>query len=561
MASIEDAAERREPARIASSVAPLIVARSPRVASLGSPESPAFLQTIPAIRDARVSAPPVVCEPKLRRLLRMLDHLEFPSFDDRQAAELLRLHLLFRLASSPAACVETLRRHRAYLDRAVAAARTGEHLSRRSSRQLFGADEDVQLLLEGLEPATSRAPIDVRRLQAERGRVSAALHLVRRGSVRNPKAELLERLVHQRRRSKTIVFTGAVATALDLARRLQWQSVAVVSGRGARIASGALPVGEALGLFAPYARGAAPPPRCAPVDVLLATDLASEGLDLHDADAIVHFDLPWTPLRLLQRTGRVARLGSRHEVVHVWWFLPAATLERRMQLGSRIDRKARRQRDLGVPVSSTVARGQLVGRAFERRERLAAWCRPPSRRSRCFAVVTGPPAAAFACRWHFRDHSVPELLVLAGTPPRWVSDLGAACALAQRLLRCPASHRAPWGEALTALHELLRSRLADTTRGPANLGTRCLARSLVRLAVREGAGRRADRIALLDAVLQRLNSGVPVGGERALTDVLSGRGVWSGLQRWLRHWPGHSRETPSVTLEGAIFGDGTVGAA
>ena len=48
----------------------------------------------------------------------------------------------------------------------------------------------------------------------------------------------------------------------------------------------------------------------APVDLLIATDLLSEGLNLQDASVVVHLDLPWTAARLTQRIGRVWRVGA-----------------------------------------------------------------------------------------------------------------------------------------------------------------------------------------------------------------------------------------------------------
>ncbi len=51
--------------------------------------------------------------------------------------------------------------------------------------------------------------------------------------------------------------------------------------------------------------------------VLIATDVAAEGLNLQSARAIVHFDLPWNPAKLVQRAGRVDRLGGRREIQEV----------------------------------------------------------------------------------------------------------------------------------------------------------------------------------------------------------------------------------------------------
>ncbi|RPH65930.1 MAG: helicase, partial [Burkholderiales bacterium] len=53
------------------------------------------------------------------------------------------------------------------------------------------------------------------------------------------------------------------------------------------------------------------------IDVLLCTDAAAEGLNLQSADLLVNFDLPWNPMKLEQRIGRIDRIGQRHGTVHV----------------------------------------------------------------------------------------------------------------------------------------------------------------------------------------------------------------------------------------------------
>src|SRR5207247_1060626 len=70
-------------------------------------------------------------------------------------------------------------------------------------------------------------------------------------------------------------------------------------------------------------------------------DVLSEGLDLHAASVIVHLDLPWNPARLEQRVGRVRRLGSTHETVHVYAFAPPASSERVLRVEQRLRAKLR----------------------------------------------------------------------------------------------------------------------------------------------------------------------------------------------------------------------------
>ena len=100
--------------------------------------------------------------------------------------------------------------------------------------------------------------------------------------------------------------------------------VATLTARGAHIASGRVSRDSVLAQFAPESGGRAAVHAAERIDVLLATDVLSEGLNLQEASVVVHLDLPWNPARLEQRTGRCARLGSRHERVAVYLVEPPA---------------------------------------------------------------------------------------------------------------------------------------------------------------------------------------------------------------------------------------------
>ncbi len=64
-----------------------------------------------------------------------------------------------------------------------------------------------------------------------------------------------------------------------------------------------------------------------PPALLLSTDVSAEGLDLQSAARVVHYDLPWTPVRLVQREGRALRGGSPHTSVEIVRFDPPAGIE------------------------------------------------------------------------------------------------------------------------------------------------------------------------------------------------------------------------------------------
>ena len=70
--------------------------------------------------------------------------------------------------------------------------------------------------------------------------------------------------------------------------------------------------------------------------VLIATDVLSEGQNLQDGAILVNYDLPWAIIRLIQRAGRVDRIGQKAEQILCYSFLPADGVERLLQLRSRV---------------------------------------------------------------------------------------------------------------------------------------------------------------------------------------------------------------------------------
>lgn len=76
-----------------------------------------------------------------------------------------------------------------------------------------------------------------------------------------------------------------------------------------------------------------------PVDelrVLISTDVLSEGQNLQDAHIVVNYDLPWAIIRLIQRAGRVDRIGQQSDTIHCYSFLPAEGVERIIRLRERV---------------------------------------------------------------------------------------------------------------------------------------------------------------------------------------------------------------------------------
>ncbi len=135
----------------------------------------------------------------------------------------------------------------------------------------------------------------------------------------------------------------AIATFHACARE---GGAALVTGRGARIASGRVSVEEIVGGFdiAERDRAAA---AVMPLQLLIATDVLSEGLSLRRAGVIVHLDLPWTMARLEQRVGRLRRIGSRHRSVKVFAIGPPVAARELLPVVRALQRKARLSSSMG----------------------------------------------------------------------------------------------------------------------------------------------------------------------------------------------------------------------
>lgn len=71
-------------------------------------------------------------------------------------------------------------------------------------------------------------------------------------------------------------------------------------------------------------------------DLLITTDVLAEGINLHRANVLVNYDLPWNPTRIMQRVGRINRVGSEFDRIYVYNFFPAAQTKEHMPLEERI---------------------------------------------------------------------------------------------------------------------------------------------------------------------------------------------------------------------------------
>ncbi|MBA3999380.1 helicase-related protein [Brevundimonas sp.] len=133
---------------------------------------------------------------------------------------------------------------------------------------------------------------------------------------------------------KVIVFTAFADTARYLYDQLSGTlglNAALVTGGGANrstVKGLRADLGTILTAFSPRAKGR--PEDLAEegdIDLLIATDVISEGQNLQDCDCLVNYDIHWNPVRIVQRFGRIDRLGSANETIQLVNFWPNIDLD------------------------------------------------------------------------------------------------------------------------------------------------------------------------------------------------------------------------------------------
>jgi len=259
-----------------------------------------------------------------------------------EIAALVRTVLLHAAASSPAALHAALRRYRLFLLHAQDSLAAGQPPNRRRLRQMIGL-ADAQMVFWSLLPEVSaEGELRLDDLPA----LDALLEESRRAAERpDAKATLLRRVLEDR--LPTLVFVTALETISFLRSHLPDPWLAWCSGQRAGIGRTTLKRSEVLRWFRPGGADGIPPLPGQP-RTLLTTDVSAEGLDLQAAGRVVHYDLPWTDVRLAQRDGRAVRRGSTRKEVEIVRFLSGPAIEERLHREARLLQKAELPRQLGL---------------------------------------------------------------------------------------------------------------------------------------------------------------------------------------------------------------------
>ncbi len=307
-----------------------------------------------------------------------IDHLQITNVG------LLRSGLLKRLESSTAALVATFTRlvasHQAFIQGIDAGyVITGDALrdyvnSESDDLDAFldnlddNSDDQVQPIA-GFDSVALRRDVELDLQLLEKLLASAKLRLEQ-----GPDAKAVELLAHLEEiareaqrpsphglsssdRRKVIIFTTYTDTVVDLHRRLEeginkagknspladYKKRLAPPVFGARGGTSQEERAATLAGFAPMTAGTVredgTPESKDVFDIIVTTDVLAEGVNLQQAGRMVNFDLPWNPMRLVQRHGRIDRIGSPHKRVVIGCFFPSENLDKLLGLEATLQRK------------------------------------------------------------------------------------------------------------------------------------------------------------------------------------------------------------------------------
>ena len=260
---------------------------------------------------------------------------------------LMRVNLLKRMESSVHAFALTVERQLASVDALIE--RIAAHDDSIEAPSIEDLDEDdplfeqlgvgkrVKVLLGDADLIAWRRDLD-----ADRVRLARLLRQARAVTPhRDAKLAELRALIAEKRANpinagnqKLLVFTAFADTASylyeNLVEEVDGFSALVTGGGTNQTSSPRLKTDLAtiLTAFAPKARGRPEQLACEPeIDLIIATDCISEGQNLQDCDCVVNYDIHWNPVRIVQRFGRIDRLGSTNDCIKLVNFWPNMDLD------------------------------------------------------------------------------------------------------------------------------------------------------------------------------------------------------------------------------------------
>lgn len=143
--------------------------------------------------------------------------------------------------------------------------------------------------------------------------------------------EIIEEIKYQSKKEKVLIFSEYADTVNYLKGKLEKEFEMVDYATSAT-----KNILRKIQAFSPKANDYDGPER---IDIMVATDVLGEGHNLQDCSVVVNYDLHWNPVRLIQRCGRVDRIGSMANVILVRNFLPVDKVEKEINLREHLRRR------------------------------------------------------------------------------------------------------------------------------------------------------------------------------------------------------------------------------
>ncbi len=169
--------------------------------------------------------------------------------------------------------------------------------------------------------------------------INTLLSLLKKSSDWNPLQDLklkkLEKLIINNKGKKFLIFSQSKDTANYLYYQLKERGVDrldIVTGSTGNTQ-------DIVRRFSPISNNVQNHHEKEKVDILVTTDVLSEGQNLQDCNIIVNYDLPWAIIKLIQRAGRVDRIGQKESSIFCYSFMPNDELEKLINLKGRIKKR------------------------------------------------------------------------------------------------------------------------------------------------------------------------------------------------------------------------------
>jgi superfamily II DNA or RNA helicase len=279
---------------------------------------------------------------------------------EESLVHLLRVNVLKRMESSVSSFVLTIKRQLADVEATLAKVEAqAEAVEEIDIADVDAEDPAFESLLVGRKVKVLLQDVDRVRwrqdLTEDRNRLATLLSAAKQVSVaRDAKLRALREVIERKCRAplnpdnrKFLVFTAFADTAQYLYRELSgWAQKelglhsALVTGTGHNQTTVPNLRKDFVSIITAFSPRSKERPEDlstdGEVDLLIATDCVSEGQNLQDCDTVINYDIHWNPVRIIQRFGRIDRLGSTNERIQLVNFWPNLELEEYINLEQRV---------------------------------------------------------------------------------------------------------------------------------------------------------------------------------------------------------------------------------